>query len=216
MIEKYCQFQSKNYVAIDWKKIFSDALHEKNDTHTAIALLNSSGLVMSLETISEKSTCTLYNQNYSFSINGEQLIPISNYFLLKDGIYVYKINFFPHSNQSVKNNYLVFVNAIMNNIVVALTKILTYTQEHLSNRQHYNQKLYTLEIIKSDFADIGILQEILKNATLQTNDEIIFFLRITINILIKISKLSGARAILKNNVIHLVFHLKIFERFINN
>ena len=93
-MEKHFQFNSKDYVPISWKMIFSDAFFMNYIENTITAFVNSRGLIISPNKINKKSECILYNKNYSFLIDGNQLLPVSNYHLRNDKIYLYKINSF--------------------------------------------------------------------------------------------------------------------------
>jgi hypothetical protein len=118
--------------------------------------------------------------------------------------------------ETVCDTYLQFLHEIVFQINAACNVIFTYTYEHLSSRCYDNISILKISVIQSNFADIYVLLEklaILKDHIISLND-VIYFLSITIEALSILTKLAGARSVLRNKSVELTYHLKLFEKFI--
>jgi hypothetical protein len=109
-----------------------------------------------------------------------------------------------------------FIATIIFHVFEACKTILLYTKEHLSNRQYDKKTIATLDIVQIQLAETTILLSQINTMIplITHSDQCHFIIEKMISALSFLSRLGGARAILKNNAIELMFYLKVFDRFI--
>lgn len=210
------QFNSKSYQAISWKSIFNSAGTAVSRDYQSLGLVNSTGLVMIADNVLSFNRIGLCFENEIDEVDSDHLLPVKMVMFDDSDILLFRLN---HKNffASESNLYTLFINKIIGNAFDAFQTIFSYTYEHLTKRQYNNQVITQMESVQLQFVDIHILFErirfLLSNEL--SIEQCVFAISLLIQALDHLAKLAGARAILKNNVVELIFYLKIFQKFIN-
>lgn len=208
------QFDSVHYREIRWKDIFYSAACSIQENHIPMGIVNTHGIAMLSDNMLTCQTLKLCLRNENRSFDLSTFTPIHQYLLEKQGIFIYQINITHYLGNSISQDYLRFIQSIINNVFDAVRKMFTYTCEHLSHRQYNHQCILTCDIVQNDIAEILIFLKKFQSLSCNSFNQIMFAIDILLTILNKIAKLSGARAIFDHHVLNLLFHLNYFQRFI--
>ncbi|EKD92258.1 MAG: hypothetical protein ACD_29C00097G0006 [uncultured bacterium] len=210
------KFNSKSYQEICWKNIFNSAGSAVFQDYQAFGLANSSGLVMMTDNAFSTDCIELCFENKIGRVVSNHLKPIPIKLFNDSGVLFYQlINKTFSTSQS--HSYILFLNKIITSVYDACQIIFTYTYEHLAQRLYNDLSITQIESVQLQFVDTHILFErihCLLSAELSI-EQSIFVISLLIQALNYLAKLAGARAILKNNAVELIFYLKIFQKFIN-
>lgn len=208
-------FQSDDYIEIQWKLLLNAAGINASEAKQPMGLVNSDGLVMVTDVLYSLDRVGLCFENDSVQLLHNHLSSVPFSLNPDSGILFFRL---PYENvtSTVSNLYLKFINQIIFSVYDACLKMFIYAYEHLSARQYDNQSLLKIETIQSQFSEIYTLLETIKCfvSGLNNKETINYLISLLLDILLKIAKLCGARAVLKNNALELLFHLKLFQRFI--
>lgn len=208
-------FQSENYCQISWQEVFNMSSVAVVDNNSFFGLGNSKGLIMHSENINFENDIVLLTKSSVTAISVKCLKPMPLSFLNEAGMFLSQLTV-DVTNKNKSNLYEVFINKIVANIFIACKKIAVYTHEHLSNRYYENKRIVNLDVVQSHFSDCMIILsrvEQLIKLSIKT-DQISFLLKQLMNLLVILSRLAGARAVLKNNAIEFLFFIRLFEKFI--
>ncbi len=209
------QFQSECYIKVYWHDLFIQAGAYILQSNRKFGLVNSTGIAMIPNNFVLSDRIVLYCQNKIETLLLSELTPVANLFLKNSGISYFRLNNYYHE-LSYSDIYVQFVKKIILNVSDVFNSIFNYTYKHLSKR-HYDHKIISsIESVQNQFINCAILFEKTRNL-LSSNiqlSQIQFIISKLLDALNILSKLGGARAVLKNNVIELMFHLKMFEKFI--
>src|SRR3990167_3461458 len=140
--------------------------------------------------------------------------PIACSIFYEESFYLYQLNLFVTDSSVFSNAYLEIMRKLITLASNTLSTMIAYTQKHLSRRHYDGLPLFQLDVIQNDFADIVLQKEFLSVISLGTHSSILLALDTILKILNQLAKLSGARAVLKNNVLNLMFHLFFLKKFI--
>ncbi len=209
-------FDSIHYQAVSWKKIFETAGAAITKNKQPTGLVNSHGVVILTDSLFlfERTELCFENDSSEVDVNTLQLISMP--LLENSDLYLFKLVIEKSDHSAVSKKYIYFLTHTIKNLYQYTQTIFLYTHEHLSKRKYGNIPISQIEIVQCDFTDIIIAFKKIESSinTIVTVDDIIYLINILLEVLIHLSKLSGARAVLKNNVIDLIFHVQFFKKYL--
>lgn len=209
-------FYSSQYCEIDWKDIFYNAGISVLDDSVPLGIVNNNGLIMTTESILNLGRIKLCCSNGITEANADDLLSIHSQFLRQAGIFYFMLNNRERNFFLPSSVYLDLIFKVVSLSFEACKKIFLYTHEHLSNRDYDGEPLIKIESIQMQLSVIIMLFENIA-VLLNRNCDFIQCMHLIdqmIECLTTLSKLGGARAILKNNAVELMFHLKIFQKYL--
>lgn len=171
------------------------ALIISNTDSTDISLLSANGLLIMDKSALDKIESPEQSMQSLFYVNSNAKI-ISNI-----------------ASPSMKD----FINALLHYSIEAAKTIFSYTYSHLSNRQYGEKNILQIETVQNQFANLVVVFEGI-NSTLCSNEAVEksgFMFSQLIEIFKELSRLGGARAVLKDNAIDYLCHLKLLLQFID-
>lgn len=215
MIHAVTHFSSHSYQPIIWRDIFQQACKAVSAAVPISGLVNKNNYVLLVRSDYCNSIALLDNHEGLLSVSRAELLNIECKFLHHHELDFYHLK---NKNDGIQKKhadiyYPLFLGALSKEIKTACQKILLYTQEHLSNRYYHDIKLSQLDVVHAEIADIIILLSKISMCSLHHIDDIHFVLSQYVIILKLLSRLSGARAVLKGNALELLFYLNFFLQF---
>lgn len=209
-------YKSRHYEAVKWGKLFYFAGIVVSKNNMPIGIVNSNGLIMLSNNAFRFDKIELCFEDEVIEILSSDIKQVFIDVFNVTEISFYQIKYKKFSEEK-SNQYIKFILEVLNTVFKVTKNITVYTYEHLSERCHENKLLSKIELVQSHFSDIFILLSKIQCLILRTKntDEAIFIIIKILKALKILSKLSGARAVLKNNVIELIFYLKLFQKFIS-
>ncbi|MCX7120549.1 MAG: hypothetical protein NTZ67_02040 [Gammaproteobacteria bacterium] len=213
-MENNIQFQSEKYIRIEWKKLFYEVSSFVFGEKNPVGLINKSGIVMVSNAIFLEKTITIYSKKRAITVMVDSL-DFRRISILKDFNF-FSINVSLITNSGSSTLYADFIFKIIQAIYKSCLEIYRYTRQHLENRYYDNKSIFKIEIVQSKFSDMII---ILNRVSFlidsnRNKDSVNFILSQLIDVLIILSRLAGARAVLKDNAIDFLFHVRLFQKFI--
>lgn len=208
--------QSEYYQPIQWSRLFGKVCDRFLNGNENIILINSQGIIATTDNLSslEKIKVLSENDKVQFYFNHHQHLPQS--FLALPDMKFYRLDnyYFPHDRLS--DEYLNFLSSLLSQIYSATENVFQYTYDHLSHRKYSGKEIHTIDAVNSEFIEVLMLFDQLMCASTSKNSiqEISAKLSLFISIFTKLARLGGARAVLKNNALDLLFYLKVFQKFI--
>ena len=207
-------FQSDLYEKIYWKDIFYQSGISVSKTGAPIAPVNVNGIVMMTDAMFLVDRVLLCFRNDDVEIVTSHFKPIF-FSSLQSDILFFKMDIaFPSSNK-ISNEYFLFVAKIIFNMYVVTEKIFFYIFDHLSKRFYGIKRMTEIETIENEYSNVKILLNQIHSGIFILSDcnQINPLISQLLNVFNILAKLSGARAVLKGNVIELIFFLKLFQKF---
>lgn len=211
-------YASSGYHDVSWKGIFCDAGMAVSTNKNPMGLVNSRNLIMVPDNFGDYDhfqICFPWNNaaciGNDISYRTVQCKLFSGLIFLQiDGKYL--------KNTNENNAYLLFLQEIIFRVANSCKSIFKYTYEHLSQRYYDDCVISKISIIQSDFSVIYVKIEKLTVAAknIVCIHDVVYCISIAIEILSVLSTLSGARCVLRNRSIELLYHLKLFEKFIED
>lgn len=219
-MQSLSNYTSSAYRDISWKSIFCEAGMAVSENKNPMGLVNRQNMIMVPNNFTDYDhfqICFPFDDTECIS-NDILYRPIEKnlfselVFLEINGEYSNKIN------ENKNEAYLQFLREIVFRINSTCQSIFKYTYEHLSHRYYDDCVISKIPIIQSDFSDLHLkiekLTASMKNIFCIL--DAVYSTSIAIEILSILSKLSGARSILRNRSIELMYHLKLFKKFIGD
>lgn len=210
-------FNSVYYKKIHFKNILKSAFVNETDDHKIFGLINAMGFAMIPETVFTTEDILL------FSEIGRIKLPIINLTNKKNLLFSdLSVSFFNVGHNCkiypviLSDSYNKIIKGVIHAIYKAIESIFIYTYSHLEKRQYNHQSITQIEAVQFEFSDIFILVERMRHfisPDLNMEDSV-FAMTVFIDILDKLSKLGGARSVIKGNAIELMFYIKLFQKFI--
>lgn len=210
-------FQSERYIEIHWKTLFDAAAVKVSEASLPMGLVNSDGLVMVTDSIYSLARIGICFENDTVQVLHDHLDTVPFYLSDDSGILFFRLSF-ENISSTVSHLYLKFINQIVCDVYDVCLKMFIYTYEHLGNRQYNNQSMQKIATIQCQFSETYCILESVKCVLSDCNskEKVHCIIEDLLAILNQIARLGGARAILKNNAIELMFHLKLFQQFISS
>ncbi len=210
-------FASSTYRDVNWRDIFCSAGSAVSSNAEPIGLINRENIIMVPDNFLDyKNIKICFPDNYS-ALVGEDILYSSFPCSLVSGITFLRVDTDIKINKSenVDKCYISFLCEIASGMYSACNAIFKYTHEHLSRRYIDDTAISKNSIIQSDFSVVYVMLEKLAIAVKNffTIYDAIYCTSLAIEILLILSRLSGARSVLRNRSIELMYHFKIFERF---
>lgn len=210
-------FASSAYRDVSWKDIFCTAGSAVSSNAEPMGLINEKNVIMVPDNFLDYINIKIcFPGNYS-ALVGENILYSSFPHSLVSGVTFLKVDADTQINktENVDECYISFLYKIASRMYSACNTIFKYTYEHLSRRYFDDAAISKIPIIQSDFSVAYVMLEKLAIAVKNffTTYDAVYCASLAIDILLILSRLSGARGILRNCSIELMYHLKIFERF---
>lgn len=219
-IESLGNFTSKVYQDFKWKDIFCSAGSAVSSNHNPVGLVNIKNFIIVPDDFSQYDCFQIYFPFKNSEIIGSDIEHCAFSCALFSGYQFLKINkkYSLSIIEDYADSYIQFLRELAFQINLACKTIFKYTHDHLSNRLYGDEIISKIPVIQSDFSCIYLLLEKLTMAVkniFSTNDAV-NTIGIAIDALSFLSKLSGARSILQYGSIELIYHLKIFQKFLGD
>lgn len=211
------QFNSTLYKPIFWKNIFEAAGIAFAPEKNPIGLMNNRGLVMASDAALNASNCTLISLEKILDIAMRDLNVVPMPLLEQSGMVLFRLkNKLSNNTEKTSDHYFNFINRLLYHSYQACYEIFLYTRDHLSSRYYGEMKIAHIDQVHFIFSDIIVLLKSLDAHILKikTIEQIDFVISQLLEINKHLSKLGGARAVLKGNVVDFSFHLLFFRNFI--
>lgn len=210
------QFQSNFYKPILWRNIIESGFKAVESDLKNIAIIGQNNIIISLNQYSENSAILAHGNGFYSKIllNNLSVIDCNNLNILDIYLYSCSDSDILNKKELSADFYNSFVFTVLKSSYSSLKTIFVYTYEHLKSRKIENIVLAQKELIQNQLSEIIIDFSILDDLFINKNSDdknqaIMSKLILTAD---RLTKLSGARAMLDNNIASLMFHLKLFEK----
>lgn len=217
-IQSAGDFHSSAYQDCSWKNIFCAVGSSISTNQNPMGLVNRKNLMMAPDNVGEYDRIQICFHSNQVDWVGSDIVYYAFPQSLAVGIAFFKIDkkCCLKTGENNADIYIHFLQEIGLRVNQACRTIFKYTYEHLSHRYYDDVSLSKIPIIQSDFSKLYVL---LEKLTLIANDvasveEFLQGISISIDVLSALSKLSGARCVLQNRSLELMYHLKIFQLFL--
>lgn len=208
-------FHSDLYESIQWEEALKSIARRFYDHANSFGLLNSHNIVLMVDNkdvdfinlLSKDGLLLLHKSALNKIQSPEQ--SMQSLFYLNDNSKLIG----NHSFLSLHD----FISDILEFAIKTAKTIFSYTYTHLSNRQYGEKTITQIETVQNQFSKVVILFEsinLTKNGDQSIEQRNFLFLSL-FEILKTLSQLGGARAVLKNNAVDFMCHLKLLARFVD-
>lgn len=217
-IQSLGNYTSSVYRDFSWKSIFCEAGMAVSSNQNPMGLVNHQHLIMVPDNFDEYEHFQICFPLNNSAYIGSDILYCTVQNKLFSGILFLEIEgeYSKKTNQNQNNVYLLFLKEIIFRVNAACKSIFKYTYEHLSQRYSNDRVISKMPVIQSEFTDLYL--KIIKLTTsvksIACIYDAVYCISIAIEILSVLSKLSGARSVLQNRSVELIYHLKLFEKFI--
>lgn len=209
-------FQSDYYRSYEWRKIFNQAGSFLLEDFSGVGIVNARGFLLASSKFISVDKIKLFFERGSITFDHDQLKEFSEPFIKEANLFLYKINHYFSPSDTLSESYFIFIKNIIFLVFKISNVIFEYTYDHLSHRRYANRAISTIDSVKSEFLEVTLKLDQLSTfiSSVETIETASYVLNELVDIMTTLSRLGGARALLKNNAIEIAYNLRFFIKFI--
>lgn len=217
-ILSFSDFSSSAYRDVSWKDIFCSAGSAVSGNAEPMGLVNRKNVIMVPDYFHDIKNIKLSFPGDHLSVIGGDILykPLPNSLIAGVVFLAIKTKNKIEMPKNTNTTYIYFLSEIIFKVQAACNTIFKYTYDHLSHRSIGKCVVSKIPVIQHDFTVVYLTLEKLEIAVKNVAciDDVAYCLSLSIEALHILSRLSGARSVICNRAIELIYHLKIFQRFI--